>query len=248
MKIVAIIPARYASTRFPGKPLVSIKGKTMICRVFEQVSKAIDTVFVATDDNRIESEVKKFCGNVVLTSEFHQSGTDRCAEAVVKIQKLLNIEFDIVINVQGDEPFIHPNQISSIISAFENKSTQIATLAKKIENSDELSNPNVVKLVLNNKNEAIYFSRSSIPYVREVENREDINKHQFYKHIGLYGYSKNTLLELTKLDQTPLEIVESLEQLRWIENDYKIKVSLTEHESISIDTKDDLEILLENHL
>ena len=241
MNIVAIIPARYASTRFPGKPLVNINGKSMVHNVYTQVSKVFDTVYVATDDNRISAEVEKFGGKFVMTSKKHKSGTDRCAEAIIKIEELEQKEFDIVVNVQGDEPFIKTEQLEELKSCFGKKRTQIATLVKPINNKEDLFNPNKPKVVISTENEAIYFSRSPIPYLRGQKETNWISKHLYYKHIGLYGYKKSVLLEITKLSQTPLELAESLEQLRWVENGYKIKVAFTEHESISIDTPKDLE-------
>ena len=230
MNIAAIIPARYASTRFPGKPLININGKTMVHNVYTQASKVFDTVYVATDDERIEKEVKRFGGKCVMTSKKHKSGTDRCAEAILKIEDLEKKEFDVVVNIQGDEPFIKTEQLEELKKCFNKKRTQIATLVKPINNKDDIFNPNKPKVVLSTSNEAIYFSRSPIPYLRGHK---------------LYGYRKDVLLEITKLAQTPLEIAESLEQLRWIENGYKIKVAFTEHESVSIDTPKDLERIKE---
>jgi 3-deoxy-manno-octulosonate cytidylyltransferase (CMP-KDO synthetase) len=240
MKFIGIIPARYASTRFPGKPLVDIAGKTMIQRVYEQSSKAIDTVIVATDDKRIEKAVIGFGGKVVMTSKKHKSGTDRCNEAVEKYIEETGESFDVVVNIQGDEPFIQPEQLKNVMSCFKTKSTQIATLVKPINNSEDILNKNKPKVVLNTKSEAIYFSRSPIPFVRGPKVADWVKKHQFYKHIGLYAYRIDILKKITELEQTPLEIAESLEQLRWIENGYKIKVEQTEFESIAIDTKQDL--------
>lgn len=241
MNIAAIIPARYASTRFPGKPLVNINGKTMIHNVYSQASKVFETVYVATDDERIANEVENFGGKYVMTSKKHKSGTDRCAEAILKVEEKEGIEFDVVVNIQGDEPFIKTEQLTEIKKCFSKKRTQIATLVKPINNKEDIFNPNKPKVVINTNNEAIYFSRSTIPYLRGHKETNWITKHLFYKHIGLYAYRKDVLLEITKLPQTPLEIAESLEQLRWIENGYKIKVAFTEHESISIDTPKDLE-------
>ena len=241
MNFVAIIPARYASTRFPGKPLVRINGKTMINLVYNQAIKVFQDVYVATDDKRIFDEVISFGGKVVMTKKKHKSGTDRCAEAVVKIEEVEQKTFDVIINIQGDEPFIKTEQLSEIRKIFRFKKTQIATLAKPINNKDDIFNPNKPKLILNNKNEAIYFSRFPLPYLRGVRNDRWVSRHLYYKHIGLYGYRKDILAEITKIEQTPLEKAESLEQLRWIEHGYKIKVAFTEHESISIDTPKDLD-------
>lgn len=240
MKFIGIIPARFASTRFPGKPLVDIGGKIMIQRVYEQAKKSLDTVFVATDDKRIEKAVLSFGGNVVLTSKRHKSGTDRISEAIEVIIEKTKEKYEIIINIQGDEPFIYPEQIESLKKCFKLKRTQIATLAKPINNSKDIFDINKPKLILNHKKEAIYFSRTPIPFVRGVPQKEWISKHKFYKHIGLYGYRYDVLKEITKLKPSFLEMSESLEQLRWIENGYKIKVEETEYESLGIDTRKDL--------
>ncbi|MBY0244689.1 MAG: 3-deoxy-manno-octulosonate cytidylyltransferase [Sphingobacteriaceae bacterium] len=237
MKILGIIPARYASTRFPAKPLADIGGKTMIQRVYEQAKKSnLTQVIIATDDEKIVSEIKKFGGEYILTNSNHQSGTDRCAEVVSKIK-----DFDIVINIQGDEPFIDPIQINLLISCFDNQNTELATLVKKINSETELFNTNIPKVVLNNKQEAIYFSRHPIPFIRNAEEKHWINTHQFYKHIGIYGYKSATLLKIAQLSPSNLENAESLEQLRWIENGYKIQTKTTEIETIAVDTPEDLE-------
>ncbi|HOK38885.1 MAG: 3-deoxy-manno-octulosonate cytidylyltransferase [Bacteroidales bacterium] len=241
MNFIAIIPARYASTRFPGKPLIQINGKSMIQNVYIQAKKVFEHVYVATDDERIAQEVERFGGKFVMTKKKHKSGTDRCAEAITKIEVLENMNFDVIVNVQGDEPFIKIEQLLEIKKCFSRKRTQIATLAKPINNIEDIFNPNKPKLVVNSKKEALYFSRSPIPYVRGVVREKWIAKHLFYKHIGLYAYRKDVLLKITKLCQTPLEIAESLEQLRWLENGFTINVAFTEHESISIDTPKDLE-------
>ena len=240
MNFIGIIPARYASTRFPGKPLVDIGGKIMIQRVYEQAKKTLNVVYVATDDKRIEKAVKEFGGNVVMTSKKHKSGTDRIAEAVDLISQETNKKYDVIINIQGDEPFIYPEQIESVKKCFKLKRTQIATLAKPIINSKDIFDQNKPKVILNKKNEAIYFSRSPIPFVRGVKQTDWIQKHKFYKHIGLYGYRYDILKQITKLKPSVLTKIESLEQLRWIENGYKIKVEETEYESLGIDTRKDL--------
>lgn len=241
MKFIGIIPSRYESTRFPGKPLVDINGKTMIQRVYEQSAKVIDTIVVATDNTKIENEVKRFGGNVVMTSKNHKSGTDRCAEAIDKFRKQRNETFDVIINIQGDEPFINTEQIEKIISCFDDETTQIATLIKPIDNIDDVFNPNKPKVLINKNNQAIYFSRSPIPFVRNYDKNLWLDKHKFYNHVGLYAYRYDVLKEITKLEQSSLEIAESLEQLRWIENAYTIKVKITQSESMSIDTPEDLE-------
>ncbi len=236
---IGIIPARYASSRFPGKPLVEIGGKSMIQRVYEQVSKVLDAVCVATDDQRIFDAVTAFGGKVVMTSDQHKSGTDRCFEAYGKAGSGRRV----VVNIQGDEPFIQPEQIESLCACFDDPNTQLATLVKPFTVADgeaALFNPNSPKVVINKNSEAIYFSRSVIPYKRGAETKEWLSHHQYYKHIGLYAYRSDVLAEITKLPQSSLELAESLEQLRWIENGYKIKVGITEMETIGIDTPDDL--------
>lgn len=241
MDFIVIIPARYASTRFPGKPLININGKTMIHNVYIQATKVFNDVYVATDDNRIYDEVIKFGGKVVMTKRKHKSGTDRCAEAIEKIEIIENRKWDVVVNVQGDEPFIKTEQLIEIKKCFKTKKTQIATLVKPINNQDDIFNQNKPKVVLNVNNEAIYFSRSPIPCLRGVLYSKWVVKHLFYKHIGIYAFRKSVLMEITCLKRTNLEIAEQLEQLRWIENGYKIKAAITEHDSISIDTPKDLD-------
>ncbi|HMM04009.1 MAG: 3-deoxy-manno-octulosonate cytidylyltransferase [Dysgonomonas sp.] len=240
MKFIAIIPARYASTRFPGKPLADMGGKPMIQRVYEQVKKAVDDVWVATDDTRIFETVESFGGKAVMTSPDHKSGTDRIQEAYTKIGG----GFDVVINVQGDEPFIQPGQIEALKNCFDSKEVELATLVKpfkKEDGFDVLFNPNSPKVVINKMNEAIYFSRSIVPYIRDVHHTEWLDKHTFYKHIGMYAYRSDILNEITKLPQSSLEKAESLEQLRWIENGYRIRVGYTDVETIGIDTPEDME-------
>lgn len=240
LRFVGIIPARYASTRFPGKPLVDIGGKPMIQRVYEQVLKVIADVYVATDDSRIYDTVISFGGKAIMTSDQHKSGTDRCYEAFTKIQN----DFDVIINVQGDEPFIQPEQIIELQKCFEDTNTQIATLAKQVTLGDGIEfieNSNHPKLVINKNNEAMYFSRSIIPFIRGTEKINWVEKHSYLKHVGIYAYKADVLHELTLLEQSPLEIAESLEQLRWLENGYRIKVGFTVVESIGIDTPEDLE-------
>lgn len=244
MKFIGIIPARYASTRFPGKPLVDINGKLMIERVYEQANKALEHVYVATDDERIANEVKRFGGNFVLTSESHKSGTDRLAEAVQKIQKDTNLQFDIVINIQGDEPYIQPEQIEEIKSCFNDQNTEIGTLVKAIDKNEDIFDSNKPKVTLDKNMHAICFSRSPIPYLRNIEKEQWHLKHTFYRHIGMYAYKMETLLKLTQLKQTPLELAESLEQMRWIENGYQIKVAKTNFDSVGIDTPEDLASIL----
>lgn len=242
MNILGIIPARYASTRFPGKPLVDIAGKTMIQRVYERSSIALEKVVVATDDKRIKKAVEAFGGKVIMTSKKHKSGTDRCAEAAEIYIAETKDKIDVIINIQGDEPFIYPEQIKSLANIFKKKRAQIGTLVKPINNASDIFDENKPKVVLNANKEAIYFSRSPIPFIRG-EKRDKWIKHQYYKHIGIYGYRYDILKKITKLKPSYLENLESLEQLRWIENGYKIRVEETEHESISIDTRRDLKKL-----
>jgi 3-deoxy-manno-octulosonate cytidylyltransferase (CMP-KDO synthetase) len=236
-KIIGIIPARYASTRFPAKPLVDVGGKTMIQRVYEQVSqsKSLAKTIVATDHEEIYKHVKSFGGQVCMTKESHVSGTDRCYEAL----SLQDQTFDYVINVQGDEPFIQPEQIDLLASTLDGE-TEIATLAKIIQVTDQLFNPNIVKVVITKSKQALYFSRSTIPHLRNVPQEEWLGKNTFYKHIGMYAYRSDILKQLTTLEVSSLEKAESLEQLRWIENGFTIKVAETKTETIGIDTPDDL--------
>ena len=245
MKILGIIPARWASTRFPGKPLVKIGSKTMIERVYTQTAKALDFVIVATDNELIYKEVKRFNGQVVITSENHESGTDRCAEALKIFEKESGVKFDAVINIQGDEPFIQEDQIKQISDSFNDKNTQIATLIKKITDPEIVFDPSCPKVILNTNFEAIYFSRSTIPYINNAENKDWFKKFTFYEHLGLYAYKSDILEKITKLKPSSLEIAESLEQNRWIENGYRIKVIETDHENISIDTQEDLDKIIE---
>lgn len=240
MKFVGIIPARYASTRFPAKVLAMLNGKTVIQRVYEQVKDCFDDLYIATDDSRIAEAVASFGGKYVMTSENCKNGTERCYEACCN----LGIDCDVVVNVQGDEPFIQRKQIEALISCFSDERTDIATLVKPFEVADgweKLSNPNSPKVVLDDKNFAMYFSRSVVPYLRGVDQNEWLANHTYYKHLGVYAYRLNVLKELTTLEQTPLEKMESLEQLRWLENGYKIKVGVTDIETVGIDTPEDLE-------
>jgi 3-deoxy-manno-octulosonate cytidylyltransferase (CMP-KDO synthetase) len=236
-----IIPARYASTRFPGKPLALIGGKTMIERVYTQAAQVLDNVFVATDDDRIYDAVISFGGKAVMTSSSHKSGTDRIAEAAGKIFNHNMSSDHVIINVQGDEPFIKPQQISALRDCFTDPSVEIATLVREVRADEDLFNPNHPKVILSKAMDALYFSRSVIPYVRDKEKEEWIKSHKYYKHLGIYGYRASTLAEITKLPQSSLEKAESLEQNRWLENGYKIRVAVTPWESIGIDTPEDLE-------
>ncbi len=246
--IIGIIPARYASTRFPGKPLADIGGKPMIQRVYEQASKALTNVYVATDDQRISKAVTHFGGKVIMTSPDHQSGTDRCTEALNLIEIEEKRSFDVVINIQGDEPFIEPDLLETLAGCFMSSMTEIATLVKPLKSAEDLWDANKPKVIMNPKYEALYFSRSPIPYLRQHPKEEWHLHHTFYLHIGLYGYRSDVLREITNLKPSALEMAESLEQLRWLENNYKISVRPTTHESIGIDTPEDLERVVRSGL
>lgn len=248
MKSIGIIPSRYASTRFPGKPLITIKGKTMIQRVYEQAikSRKLSTVIVATDDSRIYDHVKGFGGKVLMTDIKHTNGTARCNQ-VISILEAKDEYFDIVVNIQGDEPYINPEQIDNVVSIFDDDKVQIGTLAKKISGNKELFNPSVVKVVLNNRNNALYFSRQPIPMLREVDNNYWLDNFTFFKHIGLYAYKINILKSIVNMSIGKLEQAEKLEQLRWLENGIPISVNITDFESIAIDTKEDLQKLETNY-
>ncbi len=234
MKITGIIPSRYASSRFPGKPLLDLKGKSMIQRVYEGASKskALSEVIVATDDQRIFDAVQEFGGKVVMTGEHHTTGTDRCAEVAV------GIEADVIMNIQGDEPLIDARQIDQLCSLFNNEEVQIGTLGITSNDDEERNNPNRIKLVLGADKRALYFSRSPIP------NNDRGQSESFHRHIGLYAYRKNTLLELTRLEPTELEKTEALEQLRWMYYGYPIHVNITEIETPNIDVPEDVEKVL----
>lgn len=239
MKFIGIIPARYASTRFPAKPLAMLGGKTVIQRVYEQVVGILDEAYVATDDERIEAAVKSFGGKVVMTSVNHKSGTDRCYEAFTKVGE----GFDVVVNIQGDEPFIQCSQLEAVKACFDDDRTEIATLVKPFspdDGFDALENVNSPKVVVDKNMNALYFSRSIIPYQRNKDKREWLSGHTYYKHIGLYAYRASVLKAITSLPQSSLELAESLEQLRWLENGYTVKVGISEVETIGIDTPQDL--------
>lgn len=239
MRVIAIIPARYASTRFPGKPLARLGGKPVIQRVCEQVAGTVDAVVVATDDVRIFEAVEAFGGRAVMTSPDHRSGTDRCWEAYCTQGE----RFDIVVNVQGDEPFIRPAQIARLCRCFDDPATDIATLVKPFAATDgweALANPNSPKVVLDAQSRALYFSRSVIPHLRGAACDEWLARHTYYKHIGIYAFRTEVLRAVTALPQSPLELAESLEQLRWLENGYRIGAGITCDETVGIDTPDDL--------
>jgi 3-deoxy-manno-octulosonate cytidylyltransferase (CMP-KDO synthetase) len=247
MTFTAIIPARYASTRFPGKPLAVLGGKTVIQRVYEQVSSMLSEVYVATDDQRIFDCVTSFGGKAVMTRTDHQSGTDSIEEAVEKTAT----QADVIINVQGDEPFIQPSQIQTLMQLFDDPSTQIGTLGKPFESLEAVENPNSPKIVTDNRGFALYFSRSIIPYIRGKAQTDWFGEYPFLKHLGVYAYRREVLAEVTKLPQSSLEKAESLEQLRWLQNGYRIRVGLTDVETVGIDTPEDLkkaELFLKNEL
>jgi 3-deoxy-manno-octulosonate cytidylyltransferase (CMP-KDO synthetase) len=246
MNFIGIIPSRYESTRFPGKPLADICGKPMIQRVYEQAVKAMDEVWVATDDERIVNAVKGFGGNVVMTALDHRSGTDRCAEAAMKISKITGNCYDVVVNIQGDEPFMQPREIELIMECFtDSPNTGIATLIQPILKNEDIFRPDMVKVVLDNESNAIYFSRSPIPHIFGAEGSKWLEHYPFYGHVGLYAYRYSTLQELAKLSEVVLEKVESLEQLRWLENGFKIKTNITGSDNFGIDTPEDLEKAIE---
>lgn len=237
MKFIGIIPARYASTRFPGKPLALLGGKPVIQHVYEKVAAVLEAAYVATDDERIYDVVKAFGGQVVMTRTDHKSGTDRIEEAIEKIGG----EWDVVVNVQGDEPFVAKSQLDTICHCFDDPTTQIATLGKPFESMEAVQNPNSPKIVVDNMGFAMYFSRSVIPYVRGKEKSSWLTHYPFLKHLGIYAYRKDALRQVTQLPQSSLEIAESLEQLRWLQNGFKIKVGTTDVETVGIDTPQDLE-------
>ncbi|HUV00311.1 MAG TPA: 3-deoxy-manno-octulosonate cytidylyltransferase [Bacteroidales bacterium] len=240
-QFAGIIPSRYAASRFPGKPLALMGNKTMIQRVYEQACKSLDIVYVATDDERIRDAVQNFGGQVVMTSPSHQSGTDRCAEAAERISSETGNRIDIAVNIQGDEPFIRPEQIDLLVSCFSDRSVDIATLIRRSEPGEDIFNPNQPKVVVNLNGDAIYFSRAAIPFIRDAEMEQWPVKHAYYKHIGLYAYKTETLKKITLLPRSSLEIAESLEQNRWLENGFRIRTAITKWESIGIDTPADLE-------
>lgn len=236
MKFAGIIPARYASTRFPGKPLALLGGEYVIKRVYDIVAKCLDEAYVATDDKRIYDAVLSFGGKAVMTRTDHKSGTDRIEEAAEK----LNIDCDVIVNIQGDEPFIHPTQIAAVCQCFEDANTQIATIGKPFTDMESVNNPNSPKIVVDNNNYAMYFSRSVIPFVRGIEPEKWLDEYPFLKHLGIYAYRREVLHAITQLPQSSLEKAESLEQLRWLQNGYKVKVGITDIETIGIDTPEDL--------
>lgn len=243
IRATGIIPARFASTRFPGKPLIDLAGKTMLQRVYDQCLKstALERIIIATDDERILKHAEGFGAEVCLTDPKHPSGTDRCAEVSAK----MNISSSVIVNIQGDEPLINPQQITDLVECFNDTKTQIATLIKKIEKKEVLFNTNTPKVIVDAENFAIYFSRETIPHLRNIEKTNWLKSHTFYQHIGIYAYQKNVLAEITKLSPSTLEKAESLEQLRWLEHQYKIKTATTRAETYAIDTPDDVQLVLD---
>lgn len=253
MKFIGIIPARYASTRFPGKPLADLCGKTVIHRVYDQAVKALDTVAVATDDERIYDAVEAFGGKAIMTRADHSCGTERCLEAYQAITtpswREMNDRDTVIINIQGDEPFVQPEQIEALMACFDHPETQIATLVRPYTEADtlaDLENPNTPKVVWSKQTgEALLFSRSVIPYLRGVEKSEWLARGEYYRHIGMYAYRADVLQQITQLAPTRLEQTESLEQLRWLDNGFRIRIGVTETPTIGIDTPDDLEKAIE---
>lgn len=237
MKFIGIIPARYASTRFPGKPLAILGNKPVIQHVYEKVASVLEMTYVATDNELIYNKVTEFGGNVVMTRSDHKSGTDRIEETMQKIGG----NWDVVVNVQGDEPFIAKSQLETICHCFDDPTTQIATLGKPFTDMDAVKNPNSPKIVVDNQGFAMYFSRSIIPFVRGKEEIDWLTHYPFLKHLGIYAYRTDVLAKITQLPQSSLEIAESLEQLRWLQNGYKIMVGKTDVETVGIDTPEDLE-------
>lgn len=241
IRFLGIIPARYASTRFPGKPLALVNGKPMIERVYRQALGAFENVYVATDDERISDAVRKFGGKAVMTSADHPSGTDRIREALDIIEKQEQISYDVVFNVQGDEPYIRAEALNQLKICFEDPATHIATLARRIHTTEDILNPNHVKLVCGLTGKALYFSRSPIPFIRNYPREEWPERYPFLKHLGIYAYRSDVLRKITLLPQSSLETAESLEQNRWLENGFVIRVEITDYESIAVDTPEDLE-------
>ena len=241
MNVLGIIPARYGSTRLEGKPLIDLCGKPMIQHVYEQTKKLLEHVVVATDDERILKVVQDFGGDVVMTSKDHNTGTNRCLEAYRVFSKRKSLDFDVIVNIQGDEPLLDPEQIRLLISCFNDGVTEMATLVIPVKETDDTFADNGVFVVIDRLKNALYFSRSVIPFVRDTDKREWTKAHTFYKHIGMYAFKPNSLIEFASLEQTNLEIAESLEQNRWLENGKKIKVEITEFESIGVDTEEDVE-------
>ena len=239
-EFLGIIPARYGSTRLEGKPLVDIKGKPMIQWVYEKTSQMLEHVIVATDDERILSVVKNFGGNAVMTSSEHTTGTNRCLEALQKASTTYDINFDVVINIQGDEPMLHPDQIKTLVQCFDDPLAELATLVIPVTDPIDLDNDSEVFVTFDKNMNAMYFSRAVIPVVHGIERKDWMSKATFYKHLGLYGYTQKALTKFAGLPQSNLELLEKLEQNRWMENGGNIKIGITEHQSIPVDTLEDL--------
>ena len=238
MKVLGIIPARFNSSRFPGKPLATIGGKPMIIHVLERASlcKEISRLIVATDNPIIMDTVIKHGYEAMLTAESHPSGTDRCAEILSKIED----EPDICINIQGDEPFLDPDQLSALISCFKNSDCQISTLKHRINNQEELFSPDAVKVITDKNGKALYFSRSPLPYLRDQNEESWLSKQDYYRHIGLYGFKAEILKKVSKIEESSLEKAEKLEQLRWMENGFSVFVATSDKPNIAVDTPHDL--------
>jgi 3-deoxy-manno-octulosonate cytidylyltransferase (CMP-KDO synthetase) len=241
MNVLGIIPARYGSTRLEGKPLIDLCGKPMIQHVYEQTKKLLEHVVVATDDERIVKVVQDFGGDVVMTSKDHNTGTNRCLEAYRVFSKRKSLDFDVIVNIQGDEPLLDPEQIRLLISCFNDGVTEMATLVIPVKETDNTFADSGVFVVVDRLKNALYFSRSVIPFVRDSHKKEWTKVHTFYKHIGMYAFKPNSLIEFASLEQTTLEVAESLEQNRWLENGKKIKVAITESDSVGVDTEEDVE-------
>lgn len=244
MNVIAIIPARSASTRFPNKPLALVSGIPMVQRVYQQASQVFDNVYVATDDECILKTVHNFGGKAVITSKNHKSGTDRCFEALSIISKENNTNYDILVNVQGDEPYIQPEQLKQLVECFKESDVEIATLVKRIKSKDEFLNHNMPKVIIDNNSNALYFSRTPLPYSRDNEITEEfIKENRLFRHIGLYGFRVSCLEKICSLQESFLERTEQLEQLRWIENGLKIRVAETIFETYAVDTPQDLDFI-----
>lgn len=241
MNVLGIIPARYGSTRLEGKPLINLNGKPMIQHVYERAKKVLDHVVVATDDERIVQAVLDFGGETVMTSPDHNTGSNRCLEAYRVFKKRVDVDFDVVVNIQGDEPLLDPQQIRLLVSCFDNGRIPMATLVIPVKESDDLKSG--VFVVIDNQKNALYFSRSVIPFVRDVKKTDWVKKHTFYKHIGMYAFKPRALNQFASLQQTSLEKAESLEQNRWLENGKKIKVEITHSKTFGVDTKEDVELV-----
>ncbi len=239
-EVLGIIPARYHSTRLEGKPLLKIDGKPMIQHVYDRASKVLDNLLVATDDLRIVEAVRSFNGNVLMTSSEHTTGTSRCLEAFNKWQEEKSNNASIVLNIQGDEPLLDPLHIDQLIKCFDDPQTTISTIALKLNSEDQLDEGKVY-LVKNNKDFAMYFSRYPIPFIRDLPKKEWSSSHQYFQHIGIYGFKKDSLYKFSKMNESLLEKAEKLEQLRWLESGEKIKVTVTNENTQSVDTKEDLE-------